>query len=48
MSASNVQAAEFRADPRKIIYTAADSGDEPLLMAGRLKGVPVYKICKQV
>jgi len=43
VSASKVQAAEFHADPRKIIYTAADSGDEPLLMAGRLKGVPVIK-----
>lgn len=33
----------FKGGPSKIIYTSADAGDEPVLMAGRLKGVPVIK-----
>ncbi|MBF0558106.1 MAG: tetraacyldisaccharide 4'-kinase [Nitrospirae bacterium] len=43
VSASKTPPVGFKGEPSKIIYTSADAGDEPVLMAGRLKGVPVIK-----
>src|SRR5208283_620267 len=36
-------AGSFTGNPRAVIYSVKDAGDEPVLMAERLKGVPVIK-----
>lgn len=43
VSTSKLSARNFMGDPHKIIHTVKDAGDEPVLMAGRLKNVPVIK-----
>lgn len=43
VSASGTLPENFRGDLHKVVCSVRDSGDEPVLMAGRLKGVPVIK-----
>lgn len=43
VSASKTLPENFRGDRHKVVYSVRDAGDEPVLMAGRLKGVPVIK-----
>ncbi|MGD0282173.1 MAG: tetraacyldisaccharide 4'-kinase [Dissulfurispiraceae bacterium] len=43
VSTGKLSVRNFVGDPHKIIHTVQDAGDEPVLIAGRLKGVPVIK-----
>src|SRR5271157_4150100 len=43
VSPKNLPVRNYLGDPGKVIQTVKDAGDEPVLMAGRLKGVPVIK-----
>src|SRR5208283_2552577 len=43
VSPDKLLAGSFTGSPLAVIHTVKDSGDEPVLMAERLKGVPVIK-----
>jgi tetraacyldisaccharide 4'-kinase len=43
VSPDKVLADSFTGNPHAVIHTVKDAGDEPVLMAERLKGVPVIK-----
>jgi tetraacyldisaccharide 4'-kinase len=43
VSTNKLLSGKFMGDPRNVIHTVKEAGDEPVLMAERLKGVPVIK-----
>jgi tetraacyldisaccharide 4'-kinase len=43
VSTTKLSVRNFVGDPHNVIHTVKDAGDEPVLMAGRLRGVPVIK-----
>ncbi len=43
VSSDKLPAGSFMGNPLSVIHTVKDGGDEPVLMAERLKGVPVIK-----
>ncbi len=43
VSPDNLLAGSFKGNPLAVVHTVKDAGDEPVLMAERLKGVPVIK-----